>query len=287
MNWQGISEFVAVAEKSSFTQGAKKLGLSTAQVSRQINALEQRLNSKLLYRTTRKVSLTHEGNLFYHRCRPLIEGLDEAQRAINDLQSQPKGHIKMTAPVTYGEQVILPLVNDFLSEHPDITLEAYLTNKRIDLLEDGYDLAIRLGELADSTLIARKISQRQHHICASPDYLANHGEPLSLEDLTGHNCLQGSVSRWRLMDAGKAIQYKVNGSLKYNSGTALLDAALKGHGIIQLPEFYVAPYLANQQLTELLPQMRTQAETIWVTYPHNRQLSPKIKHLISYLQAHL
>jgi len=146
MKWEGVSEFVAVAENESFTAASKKMAISTAQVSRQISALEKRLNIKLFYRTTRKVSLTEEGRVFYQHCRAVLDGLDAAERAITNLQSRPQGRVKLTAPVTYGEQQILPLVNDFMLQYGDVEVSAYLSNQRVDLVEEGYDLAIRLGK---------------------------------------------------------------------------------------------------------------------------------------------
>ena len=145
VKWEGISEFVHVAETESFTQASKKMFISTAQVSRQISALEKRLNIKLFYRTTRKVSLTEEGLIFYQHCRGVLDSLDEAERAITNLQIMPQGKIKLTAPVTFGEQKILPLVNNFMNKYQDIEVSAYLSNKQFDLVEEGYDLAIRLG----------------------------------------------------------------------------------------------------------------------------------------------
>ena len=143
MQWEGISEFVFVAENESFTLASKKMAISTAQVSRQISALENRLNIKLFYRTTRKVSLTEEGKVFYQHCRSVLDGLDAAERAVTNLKSKPQGKIKLTAPVTYGEKQILPLVNNFVKQYIDVEVSAYLSNRQIDLAEDGYDLAIR------------------------------------------------------------------------------------------------------------------------------------------------
>ena len=147
MQWEGISEFVNVAESESFTRASKKMSISTAQVSRQISALEKRLNIKLFYRTTRRVSLTEEGQVFYQHCRSVLDGLDAAERAITNLQSKPQGKIKLTAPVTYGERQILPLVTDFMDKYSDIEIIANLSNQQVDLIEEGYDLAIRLGKL--------------------------------------------------------------------------------------------------------------------------------------------
>jgi len=287
MQWEGINEFVQVAEVESFTQAAKRLAISTAQVSRQVSALEQRLHVKLFYRTTRRVSLTEEGRVFYQHCRGVLDSLDEAEQAVTSLQSKPQGKIKLTASVTYGEQQILPLVNDFVRLHPAIEVTAQLSNQRVDLIEEGFDLAIRLGKLSDSSMIARKLSTRRHYLCASPSYLQRCGTPHSLSELTQHNCLLGTRDYWRFHEAGSDRNIRVSGRLRYNSGQALADAALKGLGIVQLPDYYVAPHLASGALLSLLEAQREPEEGIWVVYPHNRQLSPRIRLLVDYLEAQL
>jgi len=287
MNFDGISEFVYVAETTSFTQAAKKLNISTAHVSRRITALEQRLNVKLLYRTTRKVSLTQEGQLFYQHCRSVLDGIEEAERVVTNLQQKPQGHIKLTAPVTYGEQKILPLVNDFIQQHNEVQVSAYLSNQKVDMVEQGFDLAIRLGKLADSTLMAKKLGSRTNYLCASPQYLEQYGMPHSLSELNDHSCLLGTLDYWRFKVAGKEKTIKVKGSLRYNNGTGLTDAALKGLGIVQLPDYYVKDFIAQGKLLPLLSQFQEADEGIWAVYPHNRQLSPKIRALVDYLSKHL
>lgn len=287
MQWEGISEFVQVAETESFTQAAKKLAISTAQVSRQISALEERLNIKLFYRTTRKVSLTQEGDLFYQHCRSVLDGLDAAERAVTNLQSRPQGKIKLTAPVTYAELRILPLLNNFLQVHSDVEIIANLTNQQIDLVEEGYDIAIRLGKLADSTLMAKKLSDRTTHVCASPVYLDKHGVPHSLSELDQHNCLLGTLDHWRFIEEGRAKQMRVSGSLRCNSGSGLVDAALKGLGLVQLPDYYVQRYLDSGDLVCLLANYRVSGEGVWAVYPHNRHLSPRIRLLVDYLAKSL
>lgn len=287
MNFDGISEFVYVAETTSFTQAAKKLNISTAHVSRRITALEQRLNVKLLYRTTRKVSLTQEGQLFYQHCRSVLDGIEEAERVVTNLQQKPQGHIKLTAPVTYGEQKILPLVNDFIQQHSEVQVSAYLSNQKVDMVEQGFDLAIRLGKLADSTLMAKKLGSRTNYLCASPQYLEQYGMPHSLSELNDHSCLLGTLDYWRFKVAGKEKTIKVKGSLRYNNGTGLTDAALKGLGIVQLPDYYVKDFIAQGKLLPLLSQFQEADEGIWAVYPHNRQLSPKIRALVDYLSEHL
>lgn len=287
MNWQGISEFVAVAQSNSFTQAAKKLDVSTAHVSRHINALEARLNIKLLYRTTRNVSLTQEGEIFYQRCQHIVNELQEAQLAISNLQSKPQGHIKLTAPVTFGEQIILPLVNDFSLQYPNVTVQAHLTNKRLDIIDEGYDLAIRIGALEDSSLIASKLTSRKNYLCASPTYIKQHGEPQTIKELQQHNCLLGSQNYWRLKDGNRIKQVQVRGSHQYNNGNALLDAVKKHMGIAQLPQYYVEQAIKDDALVVLLEGAQEPQENIWAIRPHNRQLSPKIKSLIEYLQHHI
>ncbi|WP_296243551.1 MULTISPECIES: LysR family transcriptional regulator [unclassified Psychrobacter] len=291
MRWDGISEFVYVAEYESFTRAAKELSISTAQVSRQISALEQRLNIKLLYRTTRKVSLTEEGRVFYQHCRGVLDGLDAAEQAVSNLQSKPQGRIKLTAPVTYGEQQLLPLINDFMVQYRDIEVTAFLSNQKLDLIEGSYDLAIRIGKLSDSTMMAKKLSRRTNFVCAAPAYLEKYGIPSSLADLKQHNCLLGTRDYWHFIeDSGNVDTEKnlrVSGSVQYNSGHSLVDAALKGLGIVQLPDYYVQKHLASGALVSVLDNYREPEEGIWAIYPHNRHLSPKIRLLVDYLAERL
>ena len=287
MRWEGISEFVCVAEYGSFTRAAKALGISTAQVSRQISALEKRLKIKLLYRTTRKVSLTEEGRVFYQHCRSVLDGLNAAEQAVSNLQSKPQGRIKLTAPVTYGEQQLLPLINDFMMQYREIEVTAFLSNQQIDLVEGGYDLAIRIGKLRDSTMMAKKLSLRTNFVCATPAYLNQYGVPRTLDDLSQHNCLLGTRDYWHFVEDGTEKNLRVSGTIQYNSGYSLVDAALKGLGIVQLPDYYVQKHLASGALVSLLDDYREPKESIWALYPHNRQLSPKIRLLVDYLAERL
>ena len=287
VKWEGISEFVHVAETESFTQASKKMFISTAQVSRQISALEKRLNIKLFYRTTRKVSLTEEGLIFYQHCRGVLDSLDEAERAITNLQIMPQGKIKLTAPVTFGEQKILPLVNNFMNKYQDIEVSAYLSNKQFDLVEEGYDLAIRLGKLSDSTMMAKKLGKRTNYLCASPKYIDKHGIPLSLSELNNHSCLLGTLDYWHFADSGRDKSLRVSGRLRYNSCVSLADAALKGLGIVQLPDYYVQKYLKSGELVSVLDDFRAPDGGIWALYPQNRHLSPKIRLLVDYLAEHI
>lgn len=287
MQWDGISEFVFVAENESFTKASKKMAISTAHVSRQISALEKRLSIKLFYRTTRKVSLTEEGRVFYQHCRSVLDGLDAAERAVTNLQSKPQGKIKLTASVTYGEQQILPLVNNFMQQYSDIEVSAYLSNRKIDLVEEGYDLAIRLGKLSDSSMMAKKLGKRTNYVCASTAYLDKYGTPHTLPELSKHNCLLGTLDYWHFRESGKEKNIRVTGKLRYNSGYGLVDAALKGLGIVQLPDYYIQHYIESGELITLLDNYREPDEGIWAVYPQNRHLSPKIRLLVDYLTEQL
>lgn len=281
--WLGISEFVAVAEKQSFTQAALQLDLSVAQVSRNIAELEQRLATKLLYRSTRKVSLTEEGQLYLQHCRHLVNSLDEANRVMADLNATPRGLLRITAPVYYGETHIAPLLTSFLLLYPELELDLQLTNNKLDLIQGSFDLAIRLGQLEDSSFIARKLGQRTQYVAGSPAYLARNGTPHTLADLSRHRCLTGTVDIWRFMDNGKAVQFRPEGGIRCNSGVVMLDAACKGLGLVQLPDYYIMPKLADGSLVSLLEPYRQPDDGIWALYPQNRHLSAKVRVLVDYL----
>jgi Transcriptional regulator len=285
--WEGVCEFVSVAEQGGFTAAARKLGVSVAQVSRQVAQLEDRLQAKLLLRTTRQVRLTELGDIYYRHCRQLLDNLYEAELAVGRHQAEPQGTLRITAPVSYGESRIAPLVNDFMLRYPQLEVTLTLTNQLLDLVHDGFDLAIRLGHLKDSTLIARKLAERIPYVCASPAYAARNGVPLSLPELAQHSCLVGNSDEWHFTLQGQPHTLRVQGQLHCNSGHALLDAALKGIGIIQLPDYYVYPHLASGELLELFPECRAPAEGIWALYPQNRHLSPKVRLLVDYLAEQL
>ncbi|MFM2588138.1 LysR family transcriptional regulator [Vibrio sp. TBV020] len=286
-NWEGVSEFVGVAETQSFTSAAKKLDTSVAQISRRVSALEERLAVKLFNRTTRKVSLTEAGQLYYQQCKHLVEGLELAELAVTQMQSTPKGLLKVTAPVTYGEQHLAPLLHQFLELYPQVNLDLMLTNQKLDLIELGVDVAIRLGRLQDSSLIAKRLSTRQLYVCASPEYLDRFGEPHTLSELSNHQCLVGSIEYWRFRDDKGEKSLRVSGRIHCNSGYALLDAAKRGLGLAQLPDHYVQDALDSGELVEVLTEYRDEREGIWALYPQNRNLSPKVRLLIDFLAEKL
>ena len=285
--WEGVSEFVAVAQTASFTDAAKMLGISTAQVSRQVSALENRLNTKLFYRTTRKVSLTEEGAVYFRHCRQVMTGLEDAERAISNLRNAPQGLIKLTAPVAYGEKYIMPLVIDFMMLYPEIEVNMVLTNHTVDLVDGGYDLAIRLGVLDDSSMMAKRLTSRTQYVCASPYYLEQFGIPHSLSELKQHNCLVGNTDHWRFIESGKEKSKRVSGSINCNSGYGLRDAAIKSIGLIKLPDYYVSEDLKSGDLVSILENYLEPEEGIWALYPQNRHLSPKVRFLVDYMAEQL
>lgn len=286
-SWEGVTEFVAVAETSSFTGAANKLNTSVAQVSRRVSALEQRLAVKLLHRTTRKVSLSEAGQVYYQQCRHLLTGLELAELAVTQLQAEPTGLLRVTAPVTYGEMNLAPLLNQFLDKYPQVDLDLILTNQRLDLIEQGVDVAIRLGRLQDSSMAARRLSSRQMHVCASPHYLARFGEPHTLSELGRHQCLVGSVDYWHFKEQKREKSMRVSGRIKCNSGFALVDAAKRGLGLVQLPDYYVQEALDSGELVEVLCDYRGGREGIWALYPPSHNLSPKVRLLIDFLAQEL
>lgn len=287
VDWEGINEFVAVSETGSFTAAAHRLGLSIAHVSRRIKARESRMNTRLLHRTTRKVTLTEEGQMFYQHCRQILDALASAENTLADLQASPSGILRITAPVSFGEKYIAPLINDFALQHPRLTLDLRLNNRRLDLMDEGLDLAIRLGPLEDSRLIARQLAERTPIVCAAPSYLAHFGQPHTLGELSHHNCLLGTLDYWRFREGEKSRTIRVHGSLRCNNGPSLLDAARKGLGLVQLPDYYVRDDIAERRLIPVLEAYTPEREGIWALYPPTRRLSPKVRLLVHHLEEQL
>lgn len=282
--WEGFDAFVSVADSGHFSTAATRLGVSTSHVSRQIARLEERLQTRLLNRSTRQVSLTEAGQIFLQHCRHLLDARDEAIQAVNDLSGEPKGHLRLTCAVAYGEDFIMPLINDFLQQHPKLQIDMQLTNQTLDLLHGSFDLAIRLGRLQDSRLVATRLAPRTMYLCAAPAYLEKHGAPHSLSELSRHNCLIGSSDLWSFDQNGKETPIRIQGNLRCNSGRAVLDAALRGLGLCQLPDYYVRQLLSDGRLHALLPQHQPPHTAVWALYPQKRHLSPKVRLLIEHLR---
>ncbi|KKC24171.1 LysR substrate-binding domain-containing protein [Sphingomonas sp. SRS2] len=284
--WDGIDEFVAVATTGSFSGGAVALAMSTTHMSRAVARLEQRVQAQLFHRTTRSVRLTDTGQVFLERCRRIIMERDEAI-ALIDERGEPQGELRITCSTAMGERFIAPLVREFSARHPRLSVTIELTNRIIDIVGEGYDLAIRTGQLADSSLIRTRIASRTLHCCAAPDYLLAHGRPRRLSDLASHECLIGTTTTWQFKRQGREEIYRPKGRWRCNSGGAIAEAALAGAGICQLPEFYVLPLIAQGRLEPILEEHAPDAEPIWAVYPQRRHLQPKISALIDLLRHEL
>jgi DNA-binding transcriptional LysR family regulator len=285
--WDGIDEFVATAEAESFSQAARRLGLSTSGVSREVARLEERLQTRLLYRTTRRVSLTDAGRAFLARCRELIHDRDEALAAVGEEDGEVKGLLRMTCSSAYGERYVVPAVNAFALAHPKLSLHIELDDTVRDIVSEGFDLAIRFGRLTDSRLIAKRLASRTRRLCASPDYLTRAGTPTTIADLEGHAGVLGAADTWPFREGEREIAFKPQGRFRCNSGQAVLDATLQGLGICQLPNFYVDAAIAERRLVPLLEDNTPADEGVWAVYPHLRLLPAKVRLLVEHLERGL
>ncbi|AEA99230.1 LysR substrate-binding domain-containing protein [Alteromonas mediterranea] len=284
---EGIAEFCAVAEVGNFTGAANKLDTSVAQISRKVASLEKQLGVKLLHRTTRSVSLTEAGTLYCEQALPALKALEDAQLSVSALQNSPQGLIKLTAPVAFGEAFIAPLLNAFMQKYSGISVQCIFSNEKLDIVDMGLDLAIRIGKLEDSTLVAKKLSTRHLYVCASEQYFKENGRPKTLEDLKKHTLLVGSQPYWRFLVDKTIRAIPVQGRVRYNSGNALCSAAIAGLGLAQLPGFYVREALASGKLIEVFPQYKDKQEAIWAVFPSNRNVAPKIRLLVDFLAQHI
>lgn len=285
-NWDGIDEFVAVFERGSFSAAATALGVSTSHVSRAIARLEDRLQSRLFYRTTRHVTATDIGKAFAERCHRMIADRDDAIAVVGE-RTQPHGLLKVTCSIAFGEKYLAGLLSDFVADHPAVTAMLDLTNSVVDIVAEGYDLAIRTGALSDSHLISTRIASRRLNLCASPAYLAAHGRPATIEDIAIHRCLIGSNELWHFEEKGVAVDYRPAGRWRCNSGFAVMEAAVAGHGICQLPDFYVLKHIAAGTLEPLLAEYVPPEEPVWAVYPQRLHLQSKVRMFVELLRRHL
>ena len=286
VSWDGIEEFVAVATCMGFKPAAQMLNVSTSHVSRAVTKLENAIGAPLLYRTTRKVSLTDTGRTVLSQCEALIRARDELFAVVGG-NTEPQGELKITCSTSLGERYISPIVRQFCQDYPKVEITLDLSNRLVDLIAEGFDLAIRTGQLEDSRLISSRVARRQFLVCAAPAYLAANGTPDRLDDLKSHNCIIGSSSSWRFRHGGQHETIRPRGNLKCNSGASVLDALLAGAGIGQLPLFYVAPHLESGELVELFADLRPEPEPIWAVYPQARHLQPKVHLLVDRIRAEL
>lgn len=279
--------FVRVVECGSFAGAAAAMNLSRGMVSKHVLALEERLSVRLLNRTTRTLNLTEAGAGYFERCRQIVQDAEEADRAASQLQREPRGDLRINAPMTFGSMHLAPALPDFLCQYPDMSVDLVLNDRVIDLVDEGFDVAIRIARMPDSSLIARKIAPCRMVLCAAPSYLSQFGTPTTAQDLTGHRCLLYSLSasprEWTLSGPDGPVTIRVNGPLRANNGQALMDAAVNGLGILMLPTFIAGDHLADGSLTPILTDFTPQPLTINAVYPHNRHLSAKVRAFVDFM----
>jgi DNA-binding transcriptional LysR family regulator len=284
--WDGMDEFVAVATAGSFAGGAKHLGASTSQISRAVMRLENQLNTPLFYRTTRNVSLTDTGRVLYERCREVVDQRNEVLDSVIG-GVVPQGELRVTCSTAIGARFVAPILARLALEYQKLTITLELSNRIIDLVGEGFDLAIRTGNLSDSRLIATRIASRRLYLCAAPAYLSRVQTPATVDDLARNNCLIGNSATWHFTVGGIEQTFRPTGRWNCNGGEAVLQAALAGLGICQLPEFYLHPFLTDGSLKALLEDCRPKDEPIWAVYPQRRHLLPKVRVLVERLQQSL
>lgn len=289
-----IEILVRVAQTGSYTQAARDLGISKSYASKQIRALEERLGVRLLHRTTRTVSPTDAGRAFVERCASVLDEIEAAERAVSAMQDSPRGTLRLSAPVSFGTRFIAPAVAAFMVRHPELSVVADLSDRRVDLIEEGYDLAIRIGRLDDSSHLARRLAPIRGCLVASPAWVEAHGEPSSPEDLRDLPCLayslQPSPTHWSLASSrgGEPVKVRVVPRLLSNNGDALLDAALAGIGIASLPDFFVGESIRQGRLRWLLPEWQSlQHAGVWAIHPAGRFVAAKVRMLVDHLAQEL
>ena len=283
-----LESFARVAETGSFSAAARALNISKSLISRQVTWLEAELGARLIARTTRSLTLTEAGRGYYDQVARILTEIEEADLSVTQLQATPRGRLRVSAPMSFSVLCVAPILPDFLALYPEIEVDMVLNDRRVDLLEDGFDLAIRIGKLADSSLIARKLSDSRLYVCASPDYLAQKGTPELPADLRRHDCLcysnADNLTEWRFEDRdGGALSVEVKGRLHANNGDLLRAAALRGLGLVQLPGFLVAEDIRKGDLVPVLEAFVRQEGGIYAVYPHARYLPPKIRVFVDFL----
>ncbi len=285
--WDGIQEFVQVVELGSFTRAAERLGLSNSQVSKRVAHLENRLGVRLLNRTTRRLTLTDEGERYYRSCRDTIDAFERAEGEITRHQDEVRGRLRINITGSFQERFIVPMLADFMRANPGLTVDMDFTDTRVDLVAEGYDLSICPGELEDSSLVARRLADNFHYLVAHPDYLARHGQPSCIDDLQQHNCLVGADPVWPLNDGRGSVDFRPRGNWHSNNGAALLGAVRSGLGIALLPFFAVMEEIERGELVHVLATHNHHIQPVWVLYPHNRHVPARVRLFIEYLFEHL
>ncbi|NYT29132.1 LysR family transcriptional regulator [Rhizobium sp. WYCCWR 11128] len=294
-NLNDILIFMAVVDAGSFIAGGQAMGLSRSAAGKAVIRLEDRLGARLLNRTTRTLSLTDEGRMFYERGLQILVSVDEAEASVAGQNSTPRGVLRLAVPDAFGRLVVLPLLEKYLRAWPDIQVEVSFTDRLADIVEEGFDLAIRIGATAtvsDTRLVSRVIATYKARLCASPSYLAERGEPRDIDDLAVHDCLifagRNQRQGWRFRGKGGSwIKAQGRSRLRLDSGEAIRDAALAGLGIALLPDFLVTDDLAAGRLRQILADLETDDAKIVTLYPDKRLLEPRVRRFIDLMVEEL
>lgn len=283
----GIAAFARVVDCGSFSAAAQRLGLSKSAVSAHVQRLEQRLGVRLLNRTTRRLSVTEAGAAYYRHCARILAEAEAAEQVASALQREPRGTLRISAPDTFGWMHVAPAVPAFLQRYPDLSVDIALSAAHVNLVDEGLDLAIRIGVLEDSPLVVRKLAPSRLVVCAAPAYLKAHGTPREPGDLAKHNCLCTSLlpwgDEWRLAGKGGEVRVAVGGSVRSNNAAMLRAAALDRIGIAVLPTWAVAEPLRAGALRRVLAAWEPPASTIYAAYPGNRLMSMKVGAFVDHL----
>jgi DNA-binding transcriptional LysR family regulator len=279
--------FVAVAESGHFAQASERLGASRTMASKLVMDLEAHLGQRLLNRTTRRVSLTELGAAYLERCRDILAAIEEAEREITAQASEPVGRLRVTAPMSFGVSHVAPQIAVYTARHPRVSVDLVLNDRLVDLVEEGYDLAIRIGRLADSSLVAKRIGVTRLITCASPAYLAAHGRPKTPADLAQHECLLYSYASagavWTFSGVGGEETVRVGGRVACNNGDAIRAMAIAGLGVVAQPDFIVARHLRSGALEQVLAAYTNSVAGIYAIHPSHRHVPLKLRCFIDQL----
>ncbi|MCE0492899.1 LysR family transcriptional regulator [Vibrio salinus] len=289
--FSAIPVFVAVVECGSFSSAAIRLGMTKSAVSKRISALEDNLSVRLFNRTTRKLTLTEPGERFSDYARNALTLAEDGFSELSAYQGKPKGTLKINAPMTFSRLHLVPHIKEFLESYPDIHISLSMNDAIVDMIEGAFDVGIRIGELKNSSLIARKLSDCQSVLCASPSYIATNNKPLHPEELLKHNCIYYSLFQagveWTFYKNRKPFKVEPKGNFIVNNSDAIAEVLLQGLGIGQLPTFIVSDYLANGTLIPLLPEYTLPDHAIYAVYPERKHLPEKVRVFIEFIQKKL
>ncbi len=282
-----LSVFTKVVDTGGFTAAARKLNRSKSTVSKLVSRLEDRLGARLLNRTTRRLSLTEEGAAFYERSKHILSEIKEAELAVGRLHGQPRGTLRINAPMSFGILHVTPALPDFMARYPDLEIDLILNDRQVDLIDEGFDVAVRIARLTDSTLIAKRLASFRQVVCASPGYWRTRGRPDRPEDIRNHNCLiytyRRNQNEWPFQTPDGPVSVPIEGSLRANNGDVLRLAALGGLGVYLGPTFIVGDDLRKKRLVSVLDEYAETDRSIYAVYPQNRHLSAKVRVFVDFL----